>query len=156
MSILNGELHPLPTDTSSGNDSEGFRISLFATSSTVCCRLEMPVIEGLHQTQCPRPCSAHHQHMHDLMTGAVDIERPRIPTFRDPGRVDCCSREIQKTKANEVPYRLLLILQYPTVDKYPVDDRDKGRKAKERIHSYPHGAIHRASELLAHGKDCAA
>ena len=116
----------------------------------------MPVVEGLHQPPRPRPRPAHDQNMHDLMTGAINIECPGIPPFRDPGRVDCRSGEIQQAQAHEIRHRLLRILQCPAVDKYPVGDRDEGGQAEERIHSYADGAIHRASEFRAHGEYCTA
>lgn len=106
-------------------------MSVRATRSAVCRRLEMPIVEGLHQPPRPRPRPAHDQNMHDLMAGTIDIERPWIPPFRDPSGVDRRSGEIQKAQAHEVRHGLLFILQCPAVDEDPVGDRDEGGKAEE-------------------------
>ena len=100
-----------------------------------------------------RTCPVHHKNIHDLMTGAINIERPRKPALGDTSCVDGCSRKIRQPKAHEISHRLLLILYRPTVNENSMKNRNECRKAKERIHSYTDGTIHRATKLSTHGED---
>lgn len=112
----------------------------------------MPVVEGLGKTLRPRPGSTHHQDMHYLMTGAIYIEHPRIPSFWNTSCVDGCASKVKHSKAKEIGQTLSLVLRLPAVHKYSVRDRDECRKSKKKVHSHLHWAIGRGAEFLIHGK----
>ena len=58
----------------------------------------VPVIESLDKTNGVRQRPTSHEHVHNLVAGAIDVESPGIPFLRQARGVDDGARAIQETQ----------------------------------------------------------
>lgn len=66
--------------------------------------------------------------MHQLVTGAEDVEATRAPALRDPGGVDGAGGELQQSQEDEVAQRHALVLRRVSVQEHAVE---LGRESEE-------------------------
>ena len=116
----------------------------------------IPVIESVEQANGMGQSAASHEHVHDLVARAVDVEGAGIPLFGDAGRVDGRAGAVEETETQKVRDGHASVLHFPAVEEDAVDDGDEGGEAEEGKHGGPHDAVGGTAEFGLHCEDCAA